>query len=93
MATETGGRAGRRYRLQCEDSGERCSLVFSGEYEETLAEVAAHWRRAHGAHGDEADVREAAAALMREEEIGWLWPAEMRAPYERAPEPKPDWPF
>jgi hypothetical protein len=87
------GRADRRFRLQCDDAGEACSLAISGTYDDVVDEGAAHWRRVHGARGEESEVREAVAALMREEEIDWLWPAEMRREGERPLEPRSDWPF
>jgi hypothetical protein len=77
-----------RYSLSCRDAGERCSLNLAGPYDTVLAEGAAHWRRAHGARGPEAEVRAAVAELMRQETGFSLWPLD-----EPAAAGRPDWPF
>lgn len=91
MAAVGGGDFG-RWCLRCSDAGETCSLSMGGLYEEVLDEGVAHWRRAHGAHGDEAEVREAVAEMMRRQDTESLWPPEMGGDGRRAAG-EPDWPF
>ena len=77
-----------QFTLRCADAGEDCSLVLAGPYDTVLAEGAAHWRRAHGARGAEAEIRAAVSEMMRHETSLSLWPPDQAAAVGR-----PDWPF
>lgn len=80
-----------RWCLRCEDAGVACTLSMAGEYGEVLDEGVAHWRRVHGARGDDAEVRGCVAELMRRQDIDFLRVPEADA--ESARRGRADWPF
>lgn len=86
MAGEPG-----RWCLRCEDAGVACTLSMAGEFDAVLDEGAAHWRRVHGARGEDAEVREAVAELMRRQDIDFLGGPEPEGDGSRRG--RPDWPF
>jgi predicted small metal-binding protein len=49
--TQTGG-SEKRYKLDCRDAGQGCSLSMTGTYEEVFDEAVEHGKRKHGMSGD-----------------------------------------
>lgn len=61
------GDSGKRYAMDCRESGQDCTLMMSGSMEEVMMTAEMHARKAHGMRGTEDDVKRQLRDFIKEE--------------------------
>ena len=59
---------GKRYQMDCRESGQGCSLTIAGSMEEVIMAGEMHARKSHGMRGSEEEVRRQLRGFVKEEE-------------------------
>lgn len=63
------GDSGKRYTMDCRQSGQGCTLSMSGSMEEVMVTGEMHARKAHGMRGTEEDVKRQLREFIKEDAV------------------------
>jgi predicted small metal-binding protein len=63
------GDSGKRYTMDCRESGQGCTLMMSGSMEEVMMTAEMHARKAHGLRGTEEEMRRQLRDSIKEEGV------------------------
>jgi predicted small metal-binding protein len=63
------GDSGKRYTMDCRESGQGCTLTMSGSMEEVMMTAEMHARKTHGLRGTEEEMRRQLRDYIKEEGV------------------------